>query len=343
MRPSDIKEMVEIYVQANMPIGMYGAPGVGKTSIASQVASQLDYDWWVFYAGTAEPTDINGFPVLIDKQPEFVPYANLKKLIDANRPTLAFFDDIDKAPHAIQSTLMNLFDSRTIGGHKISDEVRFVSAGNDKSHKAGSFGIIEPIKTRFHTWVEITPNRDDFVRWGWEKQLNPILLGWCRHLPKPELLFDFKPTYDYTMTGSPRTLHHLSDVINLTLPKRLRQEAYTSTIGQDLASSYLSFEAICDKLPDYRLVFHDPDNAPIPDDPMVIYAMMTNLVPEVTTDTLNALIKWCDRIEQAPHYRKDISMAIIVDVWHAHKEFKKTKEFMRWTLDHKDIYCQETR
>jgi len=54
-----------------------------------------------------------GLPFVVNNNAEFLPFGNLRKLINADKLTVCFFDDLGQATPAVQSSAMQLILSRT--------------------------------------------------------------------------------------------------------------------------------------------------------------------------------------------------------------------------------------
>ncbi len=74
----------------------------------------------------------------------------------ATKLTACFIDDLGQATPAVQAAAMQLILARTLNGHRVSDHVVFIAATNRRTDRAGVSGILEPVKSRFATLVELT-------------------------------------------------------------------------------------------------------------------------------------------------------------------------------------------
>lgn len=69
MKPSDILSAVKACYLAKAPLAIWGAPGIGKTAIATaahaELASQFGDDFQKIYlrANLIEPIDVTGLPI----------------------------------------------------------------------------------------------------------------------------------------------------------------------------------------------------------------------------------------------------------------------------------------
>jgi len=204
MRISTAKPTLETLIKNRLPVLLKGSPGIGKTDLVKQVADSLGYELIVAHPVVDEPVDYKGLPFVVEGEAQFLPYGMLKKLINADNPTIFFLDDLGQALPMVQSACMNLLLNRSINEHKVSDHVTFVAATNRREDKAGVQGILEPVKSRFAAIIEIQPHPDDWIDWAIEHGMPSEIIGFIKF--RPALLNDFKPTADITNSPSPRTV-----------------------------------------------------------------------------------------------------------------------------------------
>ena len=62
MKPSKLYEALHALISERVPLHIWGACGVGKSQIVSQVASDLDYDFLDVRAVQLDPVDLRGLP-----------------------------------------------------------------------------------------------------------------------------------------------------------------------------------------------------------------------------------------------------------------------------------------
>ena len=80
------------------PIFIYGAPGIGKTSIVAQVADELDIDMLFMDLQNYEPVDMKGVPSLIDIEKLFKGNDRYKKYITDIEKEKEKYKDSEKKP-----------------------------------------------------------------------------------------------------------------------------------------------------------------------------------------------------------------------------------------------------
>lgn len=65
-RPDDQLEALTLAVAADLPVLLWGEPGIGKTAALTQLAAALDLPLTTVIASVHEPSDFSGLPVVGD-------------------------------------------------------------------------------------------------------------------------------------------------------------------------------------------------------------------------------------------------------------------------------------
>ncbi|MCX5214968.1 MoxR family ATPase [Kitasatospora sp. NBC_00240] len=151
-RPDSQLEALTLAVAADLPVLLWGEPGIGKTAALTQLATALDLPLTTVIASVHEPTDFSGLPVLgEDPAEQGVPLAPpdwAVRLVRAGRGLL-FLDELSTAPPAVQAALLRLVLERLIGSLQLPPGVRIVAAANPASSAADGWELSAPLANRF--------------------------------------------------------------------------------------------------------------------------------------------------------------------------------------------------
>ncbi|MGV9539899.1 AAA family ATPase [Nocardia beijingensis] len=153
-------------VAADLPVLLWGEPGIGKTAALTQLAADLDLPLTTVIASVHEPSDFSGLPIIGDDPAEHgVPMAPpdwAVRLVRAGRGLL-FLDELSTAPPAVQAALLRLVLERRIGALQLPPEVRIVAAANPRSSAADGWELSPPLANRF-VHLQWTHDHDVVVR-----------------------------------------------------------------------------------------------------------------------------------------------------------------------------------
>lgn len=139
-------------VAADVPVLLWGEPGIGKTSAITQLADSLDLPLTTVIASVHEPSDFNGLPVVGEDPARLgVPMAPpdwAVRLVAEGRGLL-FLDELSTAPPAVQAALLRVVLERRVGALELPDGVRVVAAANPRSSAADGWELSAPLANRF--------------------------------------------------------------------------------------------------------------------------------------------------------------------------------------------------
>jgi AAA domain (dynein-related subfamily) len=151
-RPDDQLEALTLAVAADLPVLLWGEPGIGKTAALTQLAAALDLPLTTVIASVHEPSDFSGLPVVgDDPAQQGIPMAPpdwAVRLVRAGRGLL-FLDELSTAPPAVQAALLRLVLERRIGALRLPPGVRIVAAANPRSSAADGWELSPPLANRF--------------------------------------------------------------------------------------------------------------------------------------------------------------------------------------------------
>ncbi|MER6263638.1 MoxR family ATPase [Streptomyces sp900105245] len=159
-------EALTLAVTADLPVLLWGEPGIGKTAALTQLATALDLPLTTVIASVHEPSDFSGLPVVGDDPAvQGVPMAPpdwAVRLVRAGRGLL-FLDELSTAPPAVQAALLRLVLERRIGTLSLPPGIRVVAAANPRSSAADGWELSPPLANRF-VHLQWTHDHDVVVR-----------------------------------------------------------------------------------------------------------------------------------------------------------------------------------
>ncbi|MFE6484893.1 AAA family ATPase [Streptomyces sp. NPDC057757] len=165
-RPDIQLEALTLAVAADLPVLLWGEPGIGKTAALTQLAAALDLPLTTVIASVHEPSDFSGLPIVGDDPAEQgVPMAPpdwAVRLVRTGRGLL-FLDELSTAPPAVQAALLRLVLERRIGSLQLPPGVRIVAAANPRSSAADGWELSPPLANRF-VHLQWTHDHDVVVR-----------------------------------------------------------------------------------------------------------------------------------------------------------------------------------
>ncbi|WP_446223056.1 AAA family ATPase [Nocardia sp. IBHARD005] len=165
-RPNTQLEALTLAVAADLPVLLWGEPGIGKTAALTQLAESLGLPLTTVIASVHEPSDFSGLPIIgEDPATHGVPMAPpdwAVRLVRAGRGVL-FLDELSTAPPAVQAALLRVVLERRVGALELPPGVRIVAAANPRSSAADGWELSPPLANRF-VHLQWTHEHDVVVR-----------------------------------------------------------------------------------------------------------------------------------------------------------------------------------
>ena len=332
MRPSELSELLQATIAHRAPVLITGAPGIGKTDIVTAAAEASGADLIVSHPVVSDPTDAKGLP-WPDKDggtATFLPFGDLARAIKAERPTVWFLDDLGQASPSVQASFMQLLLARRINDHALPECVTFIAATNRRTDRAGVSGILEPVKSRFATIVELDIHLDDWCNWAVTHGIRSEVIAFLRF--KSDLLCKFSASQDLTNSPVPRTWAHASRLLDICSPAVVGV-AVAGAVGAGAAGEFMAYLKVFRSLPDIDALLehpHDPGmfgkGQKLPTEPGVLYALVTSLAMRATDATAAAILVIAERLTDKG--RGEFAALLVRDAVRRHKAIAKTKAFI---------------
>lgn len=300
MKPSQLLALLVAAIKHHLAVLIIGGPGIGKTSIVKQACVQASSDLVIDHPALSDPTDAKGFPWMEKgaTHATFKPFGNTARVLAAKSLMTWFLDDLGQATGATQASYMPWMLERRVNGNQLPDCVTVLAATNRRTDRAGVTGILEPVKSRFATIVELVPDLDEWCQWALQQPfMPPWLVAFLRF--KRELLNQFTPTADLTNSPLPRTWENAGRMFMLGLPADVEAAAVAGCVGEGAAVEALAFYRMYKELPNIDGILLDPDTAKIPEQMSALYAVATSLAAKATERNIARIARYGERLVAA--------------------------------------------
>jgi len=333
VNPEQLKEILRHVVKSKASLIIKGAPGIGKTAIVEEAVKELGYEFMAMYPAISSPTDFLGHPVYDDttKTARFVPYGNLERLINATQPIVVLLDDFGFASPSVQAASMHLLAERRVGDNAISDHVNFIIATNDKGQHAGVNSIIEPVKSRPVSIVELKPDVDMWINWANKNNIRPELIGFIKF--RPHLLHAFTPTSEMTNSPSPRTCVHVSQILDYNLKDDTRFAMIAGAVGSGFAYEFDGFLRMFEGLVDPEELLNNPENVDLSaENPAILCAYCSIVTSKATRDNMASVIRFAERLPN-----EYMVKLVAFDILGKDQNLSETKAYITWTIKNQEL------
>lgn len=324
--PRQLRVIATTCLTHRLPLLITGAPGIGKSDIVASVLEEQGMQLILSHPAVSDPTDYKGFPKLDGERARFIPFDELHDALTATQPTGWFFDDLGQAANGVQAACMQLFLARRVNGHRLPEHVTFIAATNRRTDRAGVGGLLEPVKSRFVTIVELVATVDDWCEWALTQDWMPIeLIAFLRF--RPDLLCQFTPSADLTNCPLPRTWASVGRLVAAEIPESVLPAVVAGAVGDGAAVEFLAFRRMYQSLPSLDAIIMNPDSAPIPDAPGALYATVTGLAARANELNWGRVLTYTTRVMQAEH--GEFAALLVRDATKRTPDLLQTAAFVR--------------
>lgn len=147
MKASRLTSVLNDLMSQPWAVFIWGAPGIGKSSIVRQIAEAKNLPIVDLRASLLDPTDLRGIPMIRNETSVWCPPSFLPKPSD--KPGILFLDEINAAPPLVQAALYQLILDCRVGEYVLPDGWKIIAAGNRREDKAVTFRLSSALANRF--------------------------------------------------------------------------------------------------------------------------------------------------------------------------------------------------
>jgi hypothetical protein len=336
MRPEQVSKILTQEFESvidghHTPVMLWGAPGIGKSQIISQVAIEHNVPMIDIRLSQMEPSDLRGIPF---KNGDLVDWSIPSLLPDAARhgeQGILFLDEITSAPPTVSAAAYQLILDRRLGDYIVPEGWVIFAAGNRQGDRGVTYSMPAPLANRFSHY-ELDVNLDDWVAWAYKNNIDERIIGFLRY--RPEHLFEFDPAHNPVAFPSPRTwefthraLQKFDDNLNLF------RQAASACVGEVAGVEVATFIEHLEDLPDLDAIVNG-ELVSIPDAIDLQYAICSALVGRAISvkDKDNAKQVWGNILNFARDFpQKELGVMLVSDMQRAiGEEIFAIPEFADW-------------
>lgn len=287
MTPSELKAYLDNLIHKDLQIStmIWGPPGIGKSSIVGQVASECKFDFIDVRLSQLAPTDLRGLPVAEDGISKWYP----PEFLPREGKGILFLDELNMAPPAMQGVAQQLILDRKVGSYVVPSGWFVWAAGNRKEDRAAVFDMPSPLANRF-LHLDVQPDFDSFKGYALEKNLHEQILAFLSF--RPTLLHKIDP--QQPAWASPRSWEMASKLHNAELD-------IAPAVGIAAAAEFMAFTQLYANLPLLTPILEGKgDNISWSSEPSIKYATTIGLTMRAAdaNQAYNAFT-WLSRVATA--------------------------------------------
>ncbi len=322
MYSKEINSSVTAMIKAQIPMFIWGPPGIGKSSIVKQIAETNAYEFIDLRLSLMDPTDLKGIP-FYDKEEHQALWAPPSFLPKEGKGIL-FLDELNSAPPAVQASAYQLILDRKVGEYTLPEGWAIVAAGNREGDRGVVYRMPSPLANRF-VHLEMDVSVDDWREWAYASGVDERVVAYIGY--KSDDLFSFDPTLNEKSFATPRSWEFVSSVLRSGMDEKLLLETISGAIGKERAVRFLSFAKVMHKLPDIEAILQS-GKGEYPEEVDVLHALATGLVMAILKNPSQ------ERMDNLLTYtlalQSEFSVMIVQDLQRAGYTMEEQKAFDKW-------------
>lgn len=294
------------------PLMIWGAPGIGKSALVREVATEHGLGLVDVRLAQREPVDMRGLPVPDGDSVRWLVASEWPR--DPQSRGIIFFDELTAADSTLQAAAYELILDRRLGDlYQVPAGWYIVAAGNRLEDQAVSAAMSSALANRF-CHLELGADTSSWLRWARRAELHPDVLAFLAW--RPNLLFSM-PAFSQRGWPSPRSWERVSYVLKMFDASGVPQEEDLLTlqvaglVGQDVATEFMAFHGARFEGPSAREVLFDGTKPVIPERADHRFAFATALIHEARGSALERDGAWKRLLEVTDLLGSDLAAMIV--------------------------------
>ncbi|MCW2502343.1 MAG: ATPase associated with various cellular 5 [Actinomycetia bacterium] len=203
--PAQLPELL-LNVATVRPVFVWGAPGIGKSSLVRSFADSLGLDCVTLIGTQLAPEDLIGVPQITDGRSRFCP----PEMIARDEPYCLFLDELNAAGPDVQKAFYSLILDRRIGAYELPPGSVVIGAGNRATDNALARPMASALANRL-VHLHLRASAADWFTWAATAGIHPWVLGYLTE--RPDQLWAPAPKTEEPFS-TPRSWHMLSDALH---------------------------------------------------------------------------------------------------------------------------------
>ena len=247
-----------IPVQAQRPVFLIGAPGIGKTAIVEQIADELDIGFVSYSMTHHTRQSALGLPFIAEKEyggrkysvSEYTMSEILASVYDEMEKTgrsqgILFLDEINCVSETLAPSMLQFLQYKTFGRHRVPEGWIVVTAGNppeyNDSVREFDIAMLDRLKK-----IEVEPDYEVWKEFAAAEGTHPAILSYLAI--KPQYFYRVSLTVDGKSFVTARGWDDLGKMITL-------YEENALTVDRALIGQYIQDEQIASDFANYYDLF----------------------------------------------------------------------------------------
>jgi MoxR-like ATPase len=325
MKASLIKESLLCAIKAGQPVYIWGPPGVGKSDVVNQVATELGRNLVDVRAILLDPVDLRGIPKITeDGRAEWCP----PDFLPRDGEGILFLDELNAAAPSVQAACYQLVLDRKLGEYELPDGWAIAAAGNRETDRAVTHRMSSALASRFvHLGFDV--DNEDWIKWALDAGVQTEVIAFIKF--RPELLHQFDPQKNEKSFPTPRTWEFASKILAAKPLPEIEFDMIKGTVGEGAAAELMAFMQIYRQLPNPDVIIMSPQSVDVSSDPGILYAISIALARKASDQNIGNILEYTGRMPQ------EFQAFLVKTVTSANPGIASCRPFIEWASQNEKI------
>lgn len=327
MRPSAVIEALDFHASTREPVGLLGAPGVGKSQMVAQIAKKHDLPLITMNLVLSDPTDLRGLPFVLTLEDgtKVTEWVKQRQFL-TNQPIALFLDELFQSPVATMNAAAPIVLEKRIDDLYLHTDSWVVFASNRMEDKAGTNRVPSHIPNRCTLLDGPHPDTDDWSEWAID---NNVDIGTIQYLRMDRgALHDFDPSR--LINATPRQWEWVGRNY-AKLPKSIRLDVVAGRVGEGYAAKYIAFQDMQHELPPLEQILLNPKSARVPENMSARYLVAGMLGQAAAPGNFDAVAEYAGRLPE------ELQAYLVKDAIRRQPGITSTKAFVSWGVKFAEV------
>ena len=324
MKAKEIKKSLDRLIESQIPVFVWGSPGIGKSSIIKQIATDRGLEFVDLRLSLLDPTDLKGIP-FFDKDNHEAVWASPNFLPkEPNSKGVLFLDEINTAPPSVQASAYQLVLDRKVGDYELPKGWSIVAAGNNESDRGVVYRMPPPLANRFvHLSMEVS--FEDWKGWAYSSGIDSSIISFLHY--DSTKLFDFDPSKNEKSFPTPRSWEYVHKILSSGIEPMLLIDIISGAVGAESAVAFMSFRKVMNRLPNIDTLLEGKD-VEVEHDSQLLFALIagvvTNIKQNPTKEKIDNALKFSLTLP------KEFSVMLVKDMQQNSIDIENSQVWEEW-------------